>query len=552
MRPLRASSLIVSLIVVVTTYGCGATKSSSGDADSASAAVDSLSAPSDAMTELDGAISGEDGGSSDVLITIDTLADAGRADDSVGAADIETDTLSIEDSVADDSVAEDAGVDVKTDDVVKPVKPLLVLDEAKPGPTMDRGIGAFDEAIGWATCSNDGGANCPSISWAKVNDPQRGEVLQVTHAAKGKAGLYIASNAGQDLSAFSEGEISFDIKFISGDPQLSIKIDCVWPCSTGDMNLGPKKLGQWQTVKVAVSDLMAQGLKLTSVDTGLVVWATGYKGAVFQLDQVYWKSKKSQQGGNGQPPGKPIDSSKWFAQTQLPDGVSWFNGELQHYTGKLENAFVSDGTLKIVALKKKYTAQGQTKGYTSARLNSKFAFKQGRVEIRAKMQSGGGTWAAIWSLGQNVQEKGGYWQTKGYGTKSWPACGEIDIIEHWGHKQNLIQSAMHTPSSHGATVNLGSQVIPTASTAFHLYELKWSADKMVFSVDGKEHYTYAPSVKNAATWPYDGKQYLLLNIAIESSIDPKFTKCVMEVDYVRVYDIGPSASKKPIWADEFD
>ena len=75
---------------------------------------------------------------------------------------------------------------------------------------------------------------------------------------------------------------------------------------------------------------------------------------------------------------------------------------------------------------------------------------------------------------------------------------------------------------------------------------------MVFSVDGKVHYTYAPPVKNAATWPFNGKQFLLLNIAIEPSIDPKFVKSAMEIDYVRVYAPGAGPKDKPIWADEFD
>ena len=82
-----------------------------------------------------------------------------------------------------------------------------------------------------------------------------------------------------------------------------------------------------------------------------------------------------------------IDSSKWFHQTQLPNGGSWYNGEIQHYTNRVANSFVENGQLKIVAKKEAFTAQGFTKQYTSARLNSKFAFKYGKVEIRAKFLS---------------------------------------------------------------------------------------------------------------------------------------------------------------------
>jgi beta-glucanase (GH16 family) len=241
-----------------------------------------------------------------------------------------------------------------------------------------------------------------------------------------------------------------------------------------------------------------------------------------------------------------IDATKWFHQTQLPAGGSWFNGEIQHYTDRTDNAVVDNGILKIIAKKENYTNQGHTKQYTSARLNSKFAFQYGRVEIRAKLPTGVGTWPAIWMLGKNINEAGAYWQTQGFGTTGWPACGEIDIMEHWGNNQNYIQSAMHTPSSFGGTINHGGQTIPTASTDFHVYALEWTAEKMVFSVDGAIHYTYNPPVKDASTWPFDAEQYLLLNIAIEPSIDPNFTQSAMEIDYVRVYELTPNSTQKVV------
>ena len=169
-----------------------------------------------------------------------------------------------------------------------------------------------------------------------------------------------------------------------------------------------------------------------------------------------------------------IDSSKWFHQTQLPSGGNWYNNEEQHYTDRLENSYVSNGILNIVAKKEEYTEQGVTKQYTSARLNSKEVFKYGRMVIRAKLPSGTGTWPAIWMLGKNINEDGGYWDSS-YGTTAWPACGEIDIMEHWGKNQNFVQSAMHTPSSYGGTINHGGQNISTASSDFHEYELDWNA-----------------------------------------------------------------------------
>lgn len=244
-------------------------------------------------------------------------------------------------------------------------------------------------------------------------------------------------------------------------------------------------------------------------------------------DELVWSDEFDNDG--------ELNSEKWFHQTELPNGSSWFNGEIQHYTDRIDNTFVEDGVMHLVAKKETFTDQGVTKEYTSARLNSKFAFTYGRVEVRAKLPSGVGTWPAIWMLGKNIQETGGYWDNEGYGTTPWPACGEIDIMEHWGDNQNFVQSAMHTPSSFGGTINHGGQIIPTASTEFHTYTLDWYEDRMVFSVDGNVHYVYEPEVQNPDTWPFTEEQYILLNTAIEPSIDPNFTESTMEIDYVRVY-----------------
>ena len=247
-----------------------------------------------------------------------------------------------------------------------------------------------------------------------------------------------------------------------------------------------------------------------------------------------------------------IDDAKWFHQTQLPNGNSWYNNEIQHYTDRLINSYVSDGTLKIVAKKETYTDQGQIKEYTSARLNSKYAFTYGRVEVRAKLPEGVGTWPAIWMLGQNISEPGAYWQTQGYGTTSWPYCGEIDIMEHWGANQNYVQSALHTPSSYGGTSNVGGQYISNASTQFNVYTLEWTPEEMIFSVNEYVHYTYNPNPQNSETWPFDAPQYLLMNIAIESSITSSFIETEMEVDYVRVYEastLSNQAETVPVHID---
>ena len=248
------------------------------------------------------------------------------------------------------------------------------------------------------------------------------------------------------------------------------------------------------------------------------------------FDNLVWSDEFD---GNG-----PIDANKWHHQTILPNGypngTSWYNNEIQHYTNRIDNSYKDNGILKIVGKKESFTDQGVNKQYTSARLNSKFAFTHGKVEIRAKMPFGVGTFPALWMLGRNINEPGGYW-TSTYGSVSWPACGEVDIIEHWGENQDFVQSAMHTPSSFGGTVNKGGRAITGASTQFHIYALEWTSEKMVFSVDGIEHYTYNPVTKDGSTWPFTGPQYILMNFAILPNIAANFTESTLEIDYVRVY-----------------
>ncbi len=254
-----------------------------------------------------------------------------------------------------------------------------------------------------------------------------------------------------------------------------------------------------------------------------------YSGAISTFDNLVWSDEFDGSGA--------VNNLNWFHQTQLPNGVSWYNNEQQHYTNSTANSFCSNGVLNIVAKKQVYTNQGETKQYTSARLNSKFAFQYGRVEARAKLPTGVGTWPAIWMLGKNIIEPGGYW-TSTHGTINWPACGEIDIMEHWGSNQNVISSAVHHPVNGDLTIGeytYNSQYDPDVSSEFHIYAVDWNEESITFSVDGINHLSYNPPVKNQYTWPFDAEQYILLNVAIEPSVTQSFLQSTMEVDYVRVY-----------------
>ncbi|MCP4091228.1 MAG: DUF5011 domain-containing protein [Gammaproteobacteria bacterium] len=165
---------------------------------------------------------------------------------------------------------------------------LIVFDNGAVGTLWNKGINAFDAAIGYGECSNDGGAGCPSISWELVNDQDRGNVLQISHTAAGDlAGLFIAINGVVDLSDYSEGSLVFDVKVISGDSKITMKVDCIHPCSSGDQHLGNKGASGWETVTVPMTTLLSSGgLDLTNVNTGIVIWATDATSTVFQIDNV--------------------------------------------------------------------------------------------------------------------------------------------------------------------------------------------------------------------------------------------------------------------------
>ena len=255
-----------------------------------------------------------------------------------------------------------------------------------------------------------------------------------------------------------------------------------------------------------------------------------------QVDVIYnnlvWSDEFNTNG--------PVDQSKWFHQTQIPAGGNWFNNEVQHYTNLLSNSFVSNGNLNIVAKKEVFQDQGVTKQYTSARLNSKFAFTYGRVDIRAKVPNNQGTWPALWLLGKNVNEDGGFFDSN-FGTTSWPACGELDIMEHGifsNQPINYVGAAIHTPSSFGNTQNKGGTQLGDISQNYYVYSMNWSPNQISFLIDDVVFYTYNPAVKNAITWPFDADQFFLLNVAMggfAGDIPANFNQASMIIDYIRVY-----------------
>ena len=166
----------------------------------------------------------------------------------------------------------------------EPIDTLWVFRNGQVEDTWDRGIGAFDEAIGWGVCENDGGAGCPSIDWGITGDSDHRKVLEVTYPPNAAfAGLFIESLDGIDISDFNH--VAFDIKHLSGDNQYAIKLDCFYPCSSGDYLLNRLDDG-WQSISVSLDQLEAQGLVRSNVNTGLVIWPTEHNNHRFRLDNI--------------------------------------------------------------------------------------------------------------------------------------------------------------------------------------------------------------------------------------------------------------------------
>ncbi len=246
--------------------------------------------------------------------------------------------------------------------------------------------------------------------------------------------------------------------------------------------------------------------------------------------------------------GTAPSSTNWHFQTDCIVGAPgcWANNEAQHYTDRTSgpnlNSAVGNGNLSIIARREDYDDQGRDLDYTSARLNSKYAFTYGRVDVRAQLPPEAGTWPAIWMLGRDISEPGGFWHDQ-YGTTPWPAIGEIDIMEQFANKQE-VTSAIHNTQSSGSTENKGAKALSTSTTGFHEYSIIWDENEIQFLVDDVEYYTYDPvdkyGSKNANNWPFDSPQYLLLNLAmggIGGTIDPAFSTASMDIDYVRVYQL---------------
>jgi beta-glucanase (GH16 family) len=229
------------------------------------------------------------------------------------------------------------------------------------------------------------------------------------------------------------------------------------------------------------------------------------------------------------------DAARWVHDL---GGGGWGNQELQTYTDRAENAVVRAGALVITARAERVTGvDGITRDYTSARLKTKDRFAQtyGRFEARIQVPRGQGMWPAFWMLGVDIDAAG------------WPACGEIDIMEHIGREPTTIHGTLHGPGYSGSGALSTSTKSPNGALfadGYHLYAVEWEPREIRWYLDGVPFAAKGSSdLPAGARWVFDHEFFLLLNLAVggrwpgSPDSSTRFPQ-EMKVDYVRVYTRG--------------
>ena len=225
-----------------------------------------------------------------------------------------------------------------------------------------------------------------------------------------------------------------------------------------------------------------------------------------------------------------------FDQAPAPSPANWTyergllrNKELQFYTeNRPENARIEDGQLIITGRREPWHGAA----YTSASLTTqgKFAFSFGKIEVRAKIPTGRGTWPAIWLLGTDR-------------SVGWPMGGEIDLMENVGFDPEKIHFTVHTGAfNHVMKTQRGHAIVVEKPWAdFHRYGLIWTPERLEFFFDGEKVSEFVNDGQGPAHWPFNSPQYLIVNLALggawggQRGIDDTIFPAEFRIDYVRYW-----------------
>ena len=224
--------------------------------------------------------------------------------------------------------------------------------------------------------------------------------------------------------------------------------------------------------------------------------------------------------------GSELNQNDWTHEVK---NAGWVNNELQNYVNHKtpEGALVTEvknGTLRITALKENGKIYS---GRVYAKVKSGWTY--GYIEASIKLPKGKGTWPAFWMMPVNF--------------KSWPADGEIDIMEEVGYHPDYVSSSLHANAHvHSNNTQITHEMkCSGAEGEFHTYAILWTAKNITTYVDGQVQLSYDNRGLGRDDWPYDDPFYVILNLAWGGSwggaqgVDESALPCTMEVDYVRVF-----------------
>ena len=219
-----------------------------------------------------------------------------------------------------------------------------------------------------------------------------------------------------------------------------------------------------------------------------------------------------------------INTKNWVFETGNNNG--WGNAELENYSNRAENAVVKNDNLLIIARKESFGGYN----YTSARMKTqgKQSWTYGKIEANLKIPVGQGIWPAFWMLGSNIS------------SVNWPACGEIDIMEHI-NADNVLHGTVHWQSN-GNQADYGTTTTFDASK-YHVFGIEWDSLAIKCTLDGKQYMAISIANNAGNTQAFHKPFFILLNLAVGGNWpgNPNGTTVfpdTMAVDYVRVYKWG--------------
>ncbi len=229
-----------------------------------------------------------------------------------------------------------------------------------------------------------------------------------------------------------------------------------------------------------------------------------------------------------------LDTTVW--SPVIGDGCprlcGWGNNELQYYRGNENNIRFEDGSLVLEARKEKVNGREFTSGKLITK--NKADWKYGKIEVRAMLPCGTGTWPAIWML-PTIENREG----------KWPGDGEIDIMEHVGHNHGMIHGTAHTGKYNGmyGTHKSDSIFLEDVHKKYHTYSIEWTEESITWFADGTAYHKLEKD-NDIDEWPFNQFNYhLIINFAVggnwggKHGVDEGVWPQAFKIDYVRYYKL---------------